>query len=131
RKSPPLDDGDWWLLKTHPTRSAELVERIHCARDAAAAIAAHHEAWDGSGYPRGLVGEAIPLDARIVAVADAFVSMTTTRAYRPALTTTAALTEIWRRNGRSYDPAVVSALFTVARESGLPEAPAEAALALA
>ncbi len=73
-------------------------------------IRAHHEHWDGSGYPRGLAGGDIPLGARIIAVANAYGAMTTDRPYRQAMSPARALAELERRAGTSFDPAVVTAL---------------------
>jgi HD-GYP domain-containing protein (c-di-GMP phosphodiesterase class II) len=88
-------------------------------RDSAPIVAAHHERWDGAGYPNRLAGRQIPVEARILAVADAFVSMTSDRPYRAARSETSALTTIWRESGQRYDPAVVSALLALARDGRL------------
>ena len=108
-----------------PAQGAGLLAGVDAEpRDAALVVANHHERWDGHGYPGGLAGHRIPVEARIIAVADSLVSMTAERPYRPAMSVTGALTDIWRRSGRSYDPAVVSALFGFAREGRLPTPPA-------
>ncbi len=103
----------------HSSAGASVVEKIAAVRDAAPIVAAHHERWDGTGYPRRLAGERIPAEARIVAVADALVAMTSERPYRAARSTTSALTTIWRESGKRYDPAVVSALLALARDGQL------------
>jgi polar amino acid transport system substrate-binding protein len=79
-----------------------------------------HERWDGSGYPDGLVGEEIPLQARIVFVCDAWNAMTTDRAYRPAMSQDDAMGELVRNAGTQFDPTVVTALANVI-EQGEPE----------
>jgi putative two-component system response regulator len=85
--------------------------------DVAAAIAlSHHEHWDGSGYPHGLGGDEIPLEARIAAVADVFDSLTRTRSYRPAYKVAAALEVVRLRRGTQFDPAVVDAFFAAQPE---------------
>ena len=84
----------------------------------------HHERWDGSGYPVGLEGEAIPAEARVLAVVDAFDAMTTDRSYRRATTEEAAVTELERCAGAQFDPEIVRVF---ARE--LAQAPATAAAA--
>jgi HD-GYP domain-containing protein (c-di-GMP phosphodiesterase class II) len=70
----------------------------------------HHEHWDGTGYPDGLAGEAIPLGSRIVLVADAFDAITTDRSYQPAFGQEEALAELRRRSGSQFDPSIVAAL---------------------
>jgi HD-GYP domain-containing protein (c-di-GMP phosphodiesterase class II) len=97
----------------HGTRGAELVRRIPCAAHVARVLAAYEEYWDGSG-PRRVRGEAIPFEARVVAVANAIVTMTEPAG--DALPLTSSLTEIWRLAGGRYDPEVVSALFRVVRD---------------
>ena len=78
-----------------------------------ASVRAHHERWDGGGYPDGIAGEAIPLAARIVCVCDAFSAMTTNRPYRPAMPAAAALAELRACAGTQFDPVVVDALEAV------------------
>jgi HD-GYP domain-containing protein (c-di-GMP phosphodiesterase class II) len=111
-------------MATHPQRGAFLLAAVAELRDAAPIVAAHHERWDGSGYPFGIAGERIPLQARIVGVVDALVSMTAPRSYRAAIPVTGALTDIWRLTGTTFDPGPVGALFTLVREGRvrIPEA---------
>jgi two-component system, cell cycle response regulator len=123
RKPSGLTTDEWATVARHPLKGAALLARVEELRDAASVVANHHERWDGRGYPGGLVGRRIPVEARIIAVADSLVSMTAERSYRPAMSVTGALTDIWRRSGRSYDPAVVSVLFGFAREGRLPTPP--------
>jgi HD-GYP domain-containing protein (c-di-GMP phosphodiesterase class II) len=103
-------------MASHAERGAELVDRIGGLSDVAWIVAAHHERWDGVGYPRKIGGEAIPAEARVVAASDAFVTMTSHRPFRGALTTPAALTELIRNAGTSFDPSVVSALLALTIE---------------
>lgn len=119
RKPGPLDRGEWAEMASHAERGAELVDRISGLRDVAAIVASHHERWDGVGYPNRLAADAIPVEARIVAAADAFVTMTSERPFRGALPVTAALTELIRGAGSGFDPAVVSALLELAVERRL------------
>jgi diguanylate cyclase (GGDEF)-like protein/putative nucleotidyltransferase with HDIG domain len=119
QKPGPLDEAEWDEMTRHASVGAELVGQMAAVRDAAPIVAAHHERWDGTGYPRGLAGERIPPEARIVAVADALISMMSDRPYRSARTETSALTTIWRESGKRYDPAVVSALLALARDGRL------------
>ena len=116
RKPGPLNAREWEAMATHPERGALLLSDVDDVRDAAPIVAAHHERWDGSGYPFGLSGERIPLAARIVGVVDALVSMTAPRTYRTAMPVTGALTDIWRLTGTTYDARPVGALFALVRE---------------
>ena len=119
-----LTSDEWATIARHPLKGAALLARVDELRGAASVVANHHERWDGRGYPSGLTGTRIPVEARIIAVVDSLVSMTAERPYRRAMSVTGALTDIWRSSGRSYDPAVVSALFAFAREGRLPTPPA-------
>jgi diguanylate cyclase (GGDEF)-like protein/PAS domain S-box-containing protein len=105
-----LSAEEWALIHTHPGVGAEVINHIPALRLVAPLIRAHHEHWDGSGYPDGLAGDAIPLGARIVAVADAFGAMTTNRPYRDACSPLLALAELRRYAGTQFDPEVVTAL---------------------
>ncbi|RYD01481.1 hypothetical protein N752_29710 [Desulforamulus aquiferis] len=102
-------------MKIHPIRGVELFSRmcrnrpLYGFNEVIKAIYYHHEAWDGSGYMRGLKGSDIPLAARIIAVADAYDAMTTDRPYRSALPKDAAITEIIRCTGKQFDPEIVAA----------------------
>src|SRR5215210_355598 len=109
----PLDDDAWTLMKRHPAEGEALVRSIPDLRPVAPIVRHHHERWDGTGYPDGLAGTAIPLEARIVAAADAWSAMTTDRPYRAALTEAAALRELERAAGSQLDPEVVDALRSV------------------
>ena len=109
-RSGPLGARELALVRAHPRRSYDLLAAVPAFQDALPLILHHHERWDGGGYPDGLAGEAIPLGARIIAVADAWVALTTNRPYRAALATDEALTEIARGAGKQFDPAVAAAL---------------------
>jgi putative two-component system response regulator len=108
-KAGPLDDVEWVEMKQHTVVGAELLLKIPYLTQAIPIIRFHHERWDGSGYPLGLVGEEIPLGARIVSVADSFDAMTTARVYQKPVTREGALAEIKAGSGTKYDPAVVDA----------------------
>jgi putative two-component system response regulator len=107
QKSGPLNNEEWVEMKKHPLLGAELIKDIPYLALAIPVILNHHERWDGSGYPSQLVGEAIPLSARIVAVADSFDAMTTLRPYRTVMTPQEAHEEIVAQSGKMYDPEVV------------------------
>jgi two-component system cell cycle response regulator len=111
QKAAPLDRDEWSRMRAHARRGAEIVRSLAGLRELAPVIAAHHEHWDGTGYPEGLAAEAIPLEARIVAVADAYISMLSPRAYRRALSELNTKKEFLQKSGKQFDPTVVHALF--------------------
>jgi hypothetical protein len=106
-------------MKTHPVKSAELVAAVSHLRDIVPAIRHHHENWDGTGYPDGLAGEAIPRGARILSVVDCFDALTSDRPYRPRMTDAQALEILRERRGTMYDPTIVDA-FLSAHERIMP-----------
>ena len=95
-------------MRVHASAGREVVEKIRFDQPVAEIVGQHHERLDGSGYPQGLCGEAILLEARILAVADVVEAMASHRPYRPALGVDAALAEITEGAGRLYDPVVVA-----------------------
>jgi putative two-component system response regulator len=109
RKKGPLTQDEWTEMRKHPENGAELIKAIHYLEHAIPTILYHHERWNGSGYPFGLKEMAIPVAARIVAIADSFDAMTTIRPYREELTPQAAFQEIHDRAGILFDPAMVKA----------------------
>jgi diguanylate cyclase (GGDEF)-like protein len=108
-----LDAREWQIMRNHPEIGAQIVSRIPTLVDAAAAIRPHHERFDGTGYPAGLRGDEIPLEARIVACVDAFSAMTMRRAHRTARGPEDALAELRSSAGTYFDPRVVDALSRV------------------
>ncbi|MBY0409924.1 MAG: two-component system response regulator [Burkholderiaceae bacterium] len=109
RKPGPLDADEWATMRRHPAIGAEIIGEhpsgvLHMAREIALA---HHEKWDGSGYPLGLAGEAIPLSARIVAIADVFDALTTRRPYKEPWPVQEAMDHIAAQSGRHFDPSLV------------------------
>jgi putative nucleotidyltransferase with HDIG domain len=110
RPRTPLGHDDLVVLADHARRGVDMVDGIDFLKDSFEGIAHHHERWDGQGYPAGLAGQAIPLAARIVAVADVFDALTSARAYRPARTVDEAVAIITARAGTQFDPTVVEAL---------------------
>ena len=112
-KPGPLDDAEWALMRTHPGVGADIVVRIPALRQVAPAVRHHHERYSGSGYPDDLAGQAIPIEARIIAAADAYAAMTADRPYSPARTPQQAAAELRRCAGSHFDPAVVEALLAV------------------
>ena len=112
-KPAPLTDSDWRVMRTHPQVGYELVRTRLPFADAAEIVLSHHEAFDGSGYPRGLHGRSIPVGGRILAVADAYDWMTQPHTQRPPLSPVMAVHEIERCSGRQFDPACAEALGAV------------------
>jgi HD-GYP domain-containing protein (c-di-GMP phosphodiesterase class II) len=112
-KPGPLDDAEWALMRTHPAVGEEIVCRLPALRDAAAAVRHHHEHYDGAGYPDGLAGPAIPIEARVVAATDAYSAMTADRIYSVTRTPEEAAAELRRSAGSHLDPSVVAALLDV------------------
>jgi len=108
RKPGPLTAEEWHAMRRHPLIGAHIVAPFEFFARSAAFIRHHHERWDGGGYPDGLVGGAIPLGARIVALADVFDALTSPRPYRAAIPHDAAVTELRKEAGRALDPELVS-----------------------
>jgi putative two-component system response regulator len=108
-KDDALTDEEWQEMRRHPVSGVEMIHNISYLAPAGAIIRHHHERWDGQGYPDGLAGEAIPLGARIVAVADSFDAITTARSYHEPMALDDAYEEIRHGAGTRYDPRVVAA----------------------
>lgn len=108
-----LDDEEMNIMRRHPVYAFQMLSRIDYLRPALDIPYAHHEKWDGSGYPRGLKGEDIPLTARIFAVVDVYDALTSDRPYRRAWTREKALEEIRFQSGKHFDPRVVEAFFAL------------------
>ena len=103
-KPGPLTDEERAEIMAHPVAGAQLIEGVEGFRPALPYVLYHHERWDGTGYPRGLAGEEIPIVARLLGVADAFDAMTSERSYRPALPVDEALAELQLCAGSQFDP---------------------------
>jgi len=112
-KPGPLSEDEWRVMRRHPEIGKALIEKIPFLKGAVPVVWAHHERWDGGGYPRGLRGEEIPIEARIFMVADAFDAMTFDRPYSLAKPLEAARAEILRCAGSHFDPAIVASFLRV------------------
>jgi putative nucleotidyltransferase with HDIG domain len=121
----PLSPADWALLNCHPERGADLLHSLPGLAWAAEFVRAHHERWDGEGYPDGLEHEAIPLPSRVVAVCDAFVAIATDRPHRRGSGAEGALGIITQERGGQFDPGVVDCLVAAltGKEDARPRAP--------
>lgn len=118
QKSGPLTPDESEAIQRHPVRGVEIVREIEFLGEAYAGIMHHHERLDGKGYPMGLTGAEIPEFARVIAVADAFDSMTSTRSYRRARAIEDAVIELRRWSGSQFDPVMVDALVRAITEQG-------------
>jgi HD-GYP domain-containing protein (c-di-GMP phosphodiesterase class II) len=109
-KNGKLDEAEWVSMRNHATLSQDILERVPVFRDIAHIGGGHHERLDGKGYPRGLSGDEIPLETRIVSLADVFDALTADRPYRAAMSTEAALAIMERDVGLAFDPHLFAAL---------------------
>jgi diguanylate cyclase (GGDEF)-like protein/putative nucleotidyltransferase with HDIG domain len=109
-KAGPLEPEEWELMKQHTVIGDQIVRRVAGVSEASGAVRSHHERWDGSGYPDRLEGPAIPLEARIVAVTDAYSAITSPRVHQAARSQDEATSELRRSAGTHLDPTVVDAL---------------------
>jgi HD-GYP domain-containing protein (c-di-GMP phosphodiesterase class II) len=112
-KPSKLTDEEFAVIKEHATRGYDIARSVKALEPAAEAIYLHHERVDGTGYPLGLTGEAIPLHARIVSVADAYDAMTSGRVYQPAVSHELAISQLYRAAGTHFDSEVVDIFATV------------------
>jgi putative nucleotidyltransferase with HDIG domain len=116
-----LTPNEFALVKEHPALTSKILSEISFPWPVAEMAGAHHERMDGTGYPRGLRGEEIPLGGRIIAVADFYDALTSNRTYRPGLSRTEALEIMEKARGSHLDPQVLEAFFEVLREEGVTE----------
>ena len=117
RKAGALDEQEWSEVKAHPVIGANLLANVPMLERVRPIVLAHHERYDGSGYPAGLKEDQIPLAAQIIAVADAFQAMTQTRPYRRSLSRKAALRELRANAGTQFNPVVVEAFISAVIEA--------------
>jgi putative nucleotidyltransferase with HDIG domain len=119
RKPTALTDEEFELMKAHPVKGAAIMETIPQLADIIPGMKYHHEKWEGGGYPEGLRGEAIPMQARIVAVADAFDAMTTTRPYQKAMEVSYVFARLREMAYKRFDGSVIEALIRSHEKGGL------------
>ena len=113
-----LNESEWEIVRRHPERGAKMLAGIAGFERIRAAVAAHHERFDGCGYPAGLVGLDIPIEARLISVADAYDAMTSYRPYRTTLGHLQAMEQLGAGVGSQFDPAVVEATKAVLHDNG-------------
>jgi HD-GYP domain-containing protein (c-di-GMP phosphodiesterase class II) len=116
QKPGPLTAEEYGLIKLHPQIGRKILEKVVRFEGLLSVVELHHENHDGSGYPYGLAGDKVPIEARIVHVADVFDAMTTTRSYRSSLSLRAATLEIERNAGRQFDPLAAAAFLRLIAE---------------
>jgi diguanylate cyclase (GGDEF)-like protein len=119
-KAGPLDAAEWTFMRQHPIIGERMLDVAPALASVAKLVRASHERYDGTGYPDGLVGEQIPLGARIVSVCDAYHAMTSDRSYCPSLGVKQAMAELRRCAGTQFDPTVVEALCAELEHGGRP-----------
>jgi putative nucleotidyltransferase with HDIG domain len=113
-----LDEAEWRIMETHTIEGQHLLDRVGgFMRDVGSIVRSHHERWDGRGYPDGLAGDAIPIEARIIACCDSWNAMRTDRAYRKALSHAVARAELLANAGHQFDPLVVEAFLALVEGS--------------
>lgn len=111
RKTGPLDEAEWGQMRKHPDYARQMLAPIEFLHPAMAIPTSHHEKWDGSGYPQGLKGKQIPLEARIFSIVDVWDALTSDRPYRAAWTEEKAHQYLREQSGKHFDPKVVDAFF--------------------
>jgi PAS domain S-box-containing protein/diguanylate cyclase (GGDEF)-like protein len=126
QKQQPLTENEWRLMRQHTVVGQRILAAAPALRGIGAIVRSTHENWDGSGYADGLVGEEIPLPARIISMCDAYVAMTTDRPYRAAISTGDAIAELRRCAGRQFDPALVPLLCDALETRSATEPPSAA-----
>lgn len=115
-KKGTLSSTDWAIIRQHSNKSIELLAPLKLSSNILSFIQHHHEHYDGTGYPDGLAGEQIPVGARIIAISDAYDSMTSNRPYRKPLSNEEAKTELTKCSGKQFDPKLITIFLDVLKE---------------
>jgi putative nucleotidyltransferase with HDIG domain len=123
-----LDEHEWALVRRHPTAGVELLADIEFPWDVLPIVQSHHERWDGTGYPHGLAGDAIPLTARVVCIADVYDALTSRRSYKDRFTHDDAMDVMRRESGKVFDPELFAQFEVIAKDGSWYEAPPLAAV---
>jgi HD-GYP domain-containing protein (c-di-GMP phosphodiesterase class II) len=119
RKNGPLTDTEWEEMKRHSEAGASMLVNISHLRDAVPYVLYHHEWWDGSGYPQGLAGREIPIEARLMAIVDVYDALTTNRPYRDAEGSSQVKDYMKEFSGKQFDPEMFEIFISVLDERGL------------
>ncbi len=109
----PLLNSEWAAIREHPVIGETIIKKINFLFDISTVVRHHHERYDGQGYPDGLKGEAIPLEARIIAIADTYDAITSDRSYRKGRTPREAVQELRRIAGTQLDPELVNVFIKI------------------
>jgi len=112
-KKEKLNEKDWKAIKTHPKLGATIITNVPHLAPCVNIVLYHHERWDGGGYPKGLKGEQIPIEARIIAIAESFEAMTSSLPYRPALPLEETIKELRKGARLQFDPKLVDAFIRI------------------
>jgi HD-GYP domain-containing protein (c-di-GMP phosphodiesterase class II) len=112
-KTSKLTKEEFELIKRHPQTAVDIIRPFQCLHDTIPLILYHHERWDGEGYPAGLKGEQIPMGARIIAIAEVYVALTSNLPWRKAYSKKEAMEIIKKGSGTQFDPKVVNALLKI------------------
>lgn len=115
-KKGSLEDSEWEMIRNHPVIGQNIIQGIDFLFDVGSVVRYHHERYDGMGYPERIAGKAIPLESRIIAVADTYDAMTSNRSYRKGLSSSEALVELRRVAGTQLDPQIVEAFCRIVQE---------------
>jgi putative two-component system response regulator len=116
KKAGPLTPVEWESMRKHPAEGAKMMELMSHLRDTVPYVLYHHERWDGSGYPEGLSGRDIPIEGRILAIADVFDGLTTRRPYHPARAPYEVMTYLKLKSGTQFDPELVDIFLNILRQ---------------
>ena len=117
-KPGPLNQREWAMIQEHPALGLNIIQHVGFLGEAREIIAQHHERYDGTGYPKGLQGEAIHLGARILAVADSYDAMSSERPYHHSMNKEKIIDEIRKQAGLQFDPRVVEIFLTLLAQEG-------------
>lgn len=116
KKNGPLSNEEWLLMREHPEAGARMLEGVSHLKSAIPYVLSHHECWNGGGYPKGLAGEEIPQEGRLLAVVDAFDAITNERSYHSALSVSQAFDELRELKGVDFDPHLVDVFIETYKE---------------
>lgn len=118
RKAGPLNDEEWQIMREHPTLGAKILQPIESLKELVPIVQCHHERWNGSGYPAGLKGIQIPLEARLIAVIDSFHAIISERPYKKAMPVSYALDQLRNQAGTNFDPDLIETFCSIVDAHG-------------
>ena len=118
RKAGPLNDEEWQIMREHPTLGAKILQPIESLAELVPIVQCHHERWNGSGYPAGLKGTQIPLEARLIAVIDSFHAIISERPYKKAMPVSYALDQLRNQAGTNFDPDLIGTFCSIMDADG-------------